>query len=182
MPFTPATLERLLLAAQDTLNKMPFPTFFANLKAYLHDPQQFPLSGQLQAILNIDRLPFVQTPQSEDAWAQIGLQDASFRQKAEALLDYVQQFRSWIVPFEIQGLWTVLQQGMAQGQDTYEKNWCALQLAYLLLQENNDLPGATAIIAQLSRNPDGMPIVKPDDYSLLIEVNDALQVAQRRPR
>lgn len=180
-PFTPQAFEHLLLASQDVLSKMPLPTFFGmHLKAYLYDPQQFPLSGQLWSSLRVDLLPFVQAPQTDDAWTQIGLQNASFRARAEVLLDYVQRFRSWVVPFEIQGVWAVLQQGRTQGQDAYERNWCALQLASLTLQEKLDLPGAEAILAQISRTPDGTPILKSDDYRLLVDVNNARHAAQRR--
>jgi hypothetical protein len=172
LPFSQDTFQQLLLATKGSVNNILLSLYHpVILKAYLYDPEMFPLSPDLSVQFKVELFPFLLTPQPADEWAKIGLDGASFRQKAEVLLQHIQQFRNWIVPYRIDGFRTVLQQGMTQGQDAYERNWCTLQLALLLIREDHDLSGAEVVLKQLIRQPDGTIAISPEDYGLFVEVN-----------
>jgi hypothetical protein len=145
------------------------------LKAYLNAPELFPLSQDQQDQFELDLVPFITAPQEEDAWKTIGLQDASFREKAERLLEHIQSFRNWIVPYPLDGLHALLQEGMANGRDAYEKNWCALQLTLLLLQEHRNAVQANAILQQLQVGENGTIVLLPQDADLLRQTNGWMQ-------
>ncbi|MBL7181322.1 MAG: hypothetical protein ISS65_14120, partial [Desulfobacterales bacterium] len=62
---------------------------------------------------------------------------------------------------------TLLQKGMVQGQDAYEKNWCALQLAVLLKKERFDRSIINEILEKTIKGSDGKIILKEEDKYLL---------------
>lgn len=141
------------------------------LKAYLSDPDEFPLSEREKGTFRIELIPFITNsePGMHD-WSQIGLEGASFREKAQVLLEHVQMFRSWIVPYPVDGLQALLQEGMAKGKDDYEKNWCALQLALLLIKERYDKDAVDAVLNQIIRRDDGTLFLREQDIFLLDEL------------
>ena len=141
------------------------------LKAYLSNSDVFPLSEEQKKKFNVDLIPFImESSQGENNWSVIGLEGSSFREKAQLLLQHIQTFRNWIVPYSVNGLQTLLQEGMIKGKDEYEKNWCALQLALLLVKERHDKDVVNAILNQIIRRDDGTIVLKEQDIFLLGEL------------
>lgn len=141
------------------------------LKAYLNDPDKFPLSEQERKTFKIELIPFITNSASETHdWSQIDLEGAAFREKAQVLLDHVQTFRNWIVPYPVDGLQALLREGIAKGKDDYEKNWCALQLALLLVREGYDKDAVDVVLNQIIRRDDGTLLLREQDLFLVNEL------------
>jgi hypothetical protein len=173
LSFSKETFEPLLFSTKDKVSGILLPIYHAlELKAYLNNPDLFPLSEEQKKTFRVDLISFITNSAQEDKdWSMIGLEGASFREKAQILLEHIQTFRNWIVPYPVDGLQVLLQEGMAKGNDEYEKNWCALQLALLFLQEKRDKDGIQAIFDQLIQEDDGTILLREQDKSLLDEIN-----------
>jgi hypothetical protein len=138
----------------------------------LSDPKQYPLSKELLAELRDDLLVFVaQYPESEQQWGLVGLERSAIRAKAEPLLAHIEQFRSWMVPYPLDGIITLLEKGISQGQDAYEKNWCTLQLAAILKKERVDPNIINEILKNTIKGSDGEIILKEEDKYLLKSID-----------
>jgi len=137
-------------------------------RSYLSDPKQYPLSRELLGEFRDDLLFFIaRYPESEKEWGVVGLEQAPIRAKAEPLLAHIEQFRSWMVPYPLDGILALLEKGITQGQDAYEKNWCALQLATLLKKERVRRNVINAILENTIKGSDGEIILKEEDEYLL---------------
>jgi spermidine synthase len=138
------------------------------LRAYLTDPNAHPLPPALKHELKTPLISFITaSPETEEDWGEVGLEGATFRAKAEALLSHVENFRNWIVPYPLNGLMALLREGVVQSKDPYEKNWCALQMARLLLMEGVDKGAITPILRGTTRGADGQILLREEDRSLL---------------
>jgi spermidine synthase len=145
------------------------------LKAFIGNPDMYQLSYQQGQQLGLDILQFVVNPnQRKLDWGIIGLQDANFRQKAQVLLSHVLKTRNWIVPYRIAGLEALLQQGIAESKDPYERAWCALQLALLLSQEKVDKILVKNILEKALRENGEKMALADEDRPLLEKVNQWL--------
>jgi len=137
-------------------------------RSYLSDPKQYPLSRKLLGEFRDDLLFFIaRYPESEKEWGVVGLEQAPIRAKAEPLLTHIEQFRNWIVPYPLDGIITLLEKGIDQGRDAYEKNWCALQLAALLKKERIDPNIINEILENTIKDRDEEIILKEEDKYLL---------------
>ena len=137
------------------------------LKAYLTDPNKFSLTEQYKQFFMVDLIPIITgKTKDESAWVKVGLKEASYRRKAEAMMSHIGRHRNWIVPYPIDGLKTLLREGIIQGSDHYEKNWCALQTAFILIYENADMGQIRAVLANLKRGKDGKVLLKSSDEGL----------------
>ena len=142
------------------------------LKGYLSNPELFPLSDDEKKAFRVDLLPFIMDrPLGKNDWDKVGLEGASYRNKALTLLSHVKQFRNWIVPYPVEGLKAILQEGISNAHDAYEKNWFALQTALIFLGERADKQLVKAILDQTIRGNDGKIILKEQDKILLIIIN-----------
>jgi hypothetical protein len=92
------------------------------LRAYLYDSKKFSLTGPEKQFFMVDFIPMI-TGESKDgdAWGKVGLKEASYRRKAEAMLSHIDRHRNWIVPYRIDGLRTLLEEGIVKGADVYER-------------------------------------------------------------
>ncbi len=167
-------LKRLLYRSlESTRSKIEYENILPITKAlleraYLSDPKQYPLSGKLLGEFRDDLVAFIaRYPETEKEWGIIGFEDASFRAKAELLLTHIRDFRNWMVPYPLDGIITLLQKGMLQGKDAYEKNWCALQLAALLKEERVDRNSINKILESTIKDNDGKILLKEEDRHLL---------------
>ena len=181
LQFSREMFASLLRSIKDKVSGNPLPIAPAlKLKAYLSNPAEFPLSEQEKETFNVKLLPFIANRDPEEPdWSKIGLASASFREKAQILLQHVQTFRNWIVPYPIDGLQALLQEGISQGRDDYERNWCALQLAVLLLQERRDQNGVNAVLSQIIRKKDGTILIRDEDQGLLRELERLLDHSKK---
>jgi hypothetical protein len=137
-------------------------------RAYLNDHEKYPLSQELLSEFRDDLLAFTaRYPETEKEWTFVGLASASIRQKAETLLDNIEQSRNWMVPYPLDGIIELLQKGRYEGKDAYEKNWCALQLAVLLSKERFERDLIDEILNKTVKGPDGEIILKEEDRHLL---------------
>lgn len=158
---------------ESTRSRIDFETMLPITKALLHrgylsDPKQYPLSRELLGELRDDLLTFVaRYPESEKEWAVVGLEGASIRAKAEPLLEHVQNFRNWMVPYPLDGIVTLLQKGVFEGRDANEKNWCALQLALLLTRERVEKSYIDEILDNTVKTTGGEIILEENDRHLL---------------
>ncbi len=138
------------------------------LRAYLTDPNVHPLPQGLMRELKTQLITFIGAmPEGEDDWSSVGLEGAPVRTQAELLLSHVQEFRNWVVPYPLDGLMALLRRGVVEGDDAYEKNWCALQMARLLLMEGVDRESISAILRGTIRGKDGQILLREKDRSLL---------------
>ena len=167
------TKEAFFALVESTRSRINYESVFPITRAllfrsYLSNPQEYPLSKELLSELRDDYITFIaRYPQSEKEWSVLGLSNTSYRQKAELLLVHIANFRNWMVPFPLDGIVTLLQKGMVQGQDAYEKNWCALQLAVLLKKERFDRSIINEILEKTIKGSDGKIILKEEDKYLL---------------
>ena len=167
------TKESFYALVESTQSRIDFERVLPVTKAllfrsYLSDPKQYPLSRELLGELRDDLLVFAaRYPESEKEWGILGLEKASVRAKAELLLAHIEQFRSWIVPYPLNGIITLLEKGIDQGRNAYEKNWCALQLAALLKKERVDPNAINKILENTIKDKDGKIILKEEDEYLL---------------
>ncbi|MBW2492780.1 MAG: hypothetical protein JRE65_16700, partial [Deltaproteobacteria bacterium] len=106
-------------------------------------------------------------PETEQEWGIIGFEGAPYRVKAEPLLAHIDNFRNWMVPYPLDGILTLLQTGISQGKDAYEKNWCALQLAWLLKKERFDPNLINEILENTIKDNNGRILLKEEDKHLL---------------
>jgi hypothetical protein len=137
-------------------------------RAYLSDPEKYPLSGEFLAEFRDDLVAFIaRYPETEKEWGIVGLEGASFRAKGELLLAHIKNFRNWIVPYPLDGIMTLLHNGNFQGKDAFEKNWCALQLAGLLKKERVDRNLINEILKNTIKDKDGKILLKEEDKYLL---------------
>ena len=137
------------------------------LKTYLCDPNRFSLTEQQKQFLTVELLPLITgKARNEEAWEKVGLKDASYRRKAEVMISHIGRHRNWIVPYRIDGLKAVLGEGIAQGPDDFEKNWCALQLISLLMNERTEVAQVKTVLDRLKRDKNGRVLLKNGDEGL----------------
>jgi len=167
--FSREAFQTLLHSLQDrTDNSMPPMAPSVGLKAFLGNPQMYPMSSQQSQQLGLDVLQFVVNPnQAKLDWGVVGLQGANFRQKAQFLLNHVMKSRNWIVPYPLAGLEALLQQGMSESKDPYERTWCALELSLLHGQEKGDRRLIQGIMDKVVRENGGKLSVSEQDRPLL---------------
>ena len=131
-------------------------------------PKSIHCRENLHAEFRDDLVAFIaRYPETEKEWGIVGLEGASFRAKAELLLAHIDNFRNWMVPYPLDGIITLLQKGISQGNDAFEKNWCALQLAVLLKKERADRNLINEILEKTIKGKDGKIILKQEDKYLL---------------
>lgn len=108
------------------------------LKAYLGDPELFPLSDKEKQKLGVKLIPFITDYHPKKDWESAGIGGASIRRKAEILLNHLKRHRNWIVPYPLDGVKHLLKEGISNGRDEHEKSWCSQQLKLLLAHEQID--------------------------------------------
>lgn len=165
--FSEETFHMLMLALKDKESGEHLPMAKAvKLKACLTNADFCELSEKEKRILDV-LLLIMGRSDSEENWEKAGLEAASFRKKASVLLRHLNGTRNWIVPYPTEGLRKLLKQGMAEGADAYEKNWCAIQMARLLLEEKTDKNHVRMLLNQMLRDAGGNIILKNEDQKLL---------------
>jgi hypothetical protein len=174
--FPKDNVQSLLLSLQDrTDNSMPPMRPSVGLKVFLGNPRIFPMSYQLSQQVGFDVLQFVINPnQTKLDWGAVGLQGTSFRRKAQLLLNHVMKTRNWIVPYPVVGLETLLQQGMSDSKDPYERTWCALQLSLLIGQEKGDRRLVQGVMDKAVRENGGKIPMAEQDRPLLERVREMM--------
>jgi hypothetical protein len=171
--IAPDTKEAFYSLIESTRSRIDYDTLLPITKALLHraylsNPEMYPLSKDLLSEFRDDLVAFIaKYPETEKEWGIVGLEYASFRTKAEPLLAHIFSFRNWMVPYPLDGIITLLQHGIFQGKDAYEKNWCALQLAALLSKERVEQTFIDQILDKTIRDNHGKIILKPEDRYLL---------------
>ena len=146
------------------------------LKAYLRDPKKFPLTEQEKQAYRVDLIPLITGKAAdEDAWGKAGLKGASSRQKAQAMFSHINRYRNWVVPYPIDGLKTLLESGSLQGTDAYEKNWCSLQKASLLIYEKAGGAEIKKVFDRLERDNEGHVLLAKGDEWLLAHVETQIK-------
>jgi spermidine synthase len=166
--LSPETFKSFLESTRDVVSGYEYPMATAiRLKAYLYDSNKFPLTEQEKQFFMADLIPMITgKARDEDVWVKVGLKDASYRRKAEVMLSHIRRLRNWIVPYPIDGLKTLLEEGIIRGTDAYENNWCVLQTAFLLLNESADMGQVKAVLARLQRDKDGRIFLRRADEGL----------------
>jgi spermidine synthase len=162
------TFKSFLESTRDLISGANLPMALAiRLKAYLYNPNKFSLTEQEKQFFAVDLIPLV-TGQDKDesVWVKVGLQGASYKRKAEAMMSHIGRHRNWIVPYPIDGLKALLKEGIIQGSDDFEKNWCALQMAFILIYEKADVDQIRVVLASLKRDKDGRVLLKSSDEGL----------------
>ncbi|MEW6680313.1 MAG: hypothetical protein AB1297_04725, partial [bacterium] len=174
-PFSQEKFNSLLLSVRDKVSGSVLPVASAlRLKAHLSNPAKYPLFSPEREKMGVGLIPFIrQMPEKEGEWSKIGLEGASFRKKAGVLIARL-KYRNWVVPYPIDGLKSLLEQGIKRGKDVYEKNWCSLQLALLLLSERVEKERVEVLLEKAIKGSNGKPILKKEDEVLWQRVNKLL--------
>jgi spermidine synthase len=173
-PDTPEAFEALVASTVSVFTNEPSPMTDALLmRAFLSDSQAYPLPWEKEKQFGIDVLPFIiNYTADEEEWAHINLKGAPLRVRAETLLRHVENFRSWMTPYPMDGLVTLLRKGMAESPDPGDRNWFTLELARLLKQERVDSRTIQEILQHLVRDKDGNLLINEEDlylYRRLVE-------------
>lgn len=169
----PDTKEAFVSLVESTRSRIEYDKILPITKAllqraYLSDPEKFPMSGEFLAEFRDDLVAFIaRYPETEKEWGIVGLEGASFRVKGEHLIAHIENFRNWMVPYPLDGVITLLHNGNFQGKDAFEKNWCALQLALLLSKERVDRNLINEILANTIKDKNGKILLKEEDKHLL---------------
>jgi len=176
LAFSKEAFQTLLRSLQDrTENSIPPMASSVGLKAFMGNPTMYQVSYQQGQQLGLDLLQFVVNPnQAKLDWGTIGLQGATFRQKAQVLLNHVLKTRNWIVPYPVSGLEALLQQGMSESKDPYERTWCALQLSLLIGQEKGDRHLVQGVMDKAVRENGGKLPMAEQDRPLLERVREMM--------
>ena len=171
------TFKSFFGSTWDLVKEYDFPIAPAvRLKAYLYDSNKFSLKEQEKQFFNVDLIPLITgKARDEAAWLKVGLREASYRIKAEAMMSHINRHRNWIVPYPIGGLKALLKEGIIQGADDFEKNWCALQTASLLMYERADTGQIKAVLDRLKRDKDGRVLLRTGDERLLESIEMLLK-------
>lgn len=171
-PLSQDTFQSLLLSARDKDFSPPPILTSLTMKVFLNYPAGHTFTEQEKESFGTDLIPLI-TGQSStrDDWRRVNLADASYREKAEELFKHIDTFRNWIDYYPIDGIYNLLREGMSQGVDSAERNWCALHLALTILREKGDQKMAKGIIDQLSRESDGSLLPSGEAEDLLNTVN-----------
>ncbi|MEI7673356.1 MAG: fused MFS/spermidine synthase, partial [Deltaproteobacteria bacterium] len=176
--FSSEEFRKLMLSLRDHVDNTMAPIDRSvGLKVFMGaPPNMYRLTYQQAQQLGLDVIQFLVNPnQAKMDWNTIGLQGASFRQKAQVLLNHILKTRNWIVPYRVVGLEALLQQGIAEGKDPYERTWCALQLALLLSQEKGDRLLVKNVLDKVLRENGGKMPVAEADRQLLERVNKMME-------
>jgi hypothetical protein len=166
--FELETFKSLLKSTKQVPSGFDLPQAPAiKLKAFLNDPTKFPLTASEKQRFMVDLIPLITgMAKGEDAWTKVGMKGASYRNKAEVLLSHIGQHRNWIVPYPIDGVKVLLEEGILKGVDVYDKNWCALNLVLLLTHEKADMSQIKTVFANLETDKDGRVLLKKEDEGL----------------
>jgi spermidine synthase len=168
-PDTPQAFYQLVKSTLSVTDDRPNPMTDALLmRAYISDFNKNLLPRGKEREYGIELLSFILEPvENEETWGRINLKNASIRAKAETLLTHVQTFRSWMVPYRMDGIVALLRKGMAQAESAAEKNWCALQLAHLQINDKVDERHVREVLSRTVRDPEGHIILSSGDRNLL---------------
>jgi len=168
-PDTPEAFDQLVKSTVSVTDGRPIlMTDALRMRAYISDSTKNPLPREKEREYGIDVLTFIVEPvEDEKHWGWIKLENASFRAKAETLLAHVHTFRSWMVPYPLNGIVALLRKGMAQADSAVDKNWCALQLARLQINEKADDRHVREVFSRTIRDSAGHIILAPGDRNLL---------------
>jgi spermidine synthase len=167
-PLESETFSSFMKSTRDFVSGSDLPMAQAvGLKAYLYNSANFSLTEQEKQFLGVDLIPLITgKARGKEAWVKVGLKEASFRKKGEAMLSHIGRHRNWIVPYPIDGLKALLEEGILKGVDVYEKNWCALNLVLLLSHERADPSQIKTVLTRLERDPHGRIVLKKEDEGL----------------
>lgn len=91
------------------------------------------------------------------------------------MLSHIDRHRNWIVPYRIDGLRTLLEEGVVKGADVYERNWCILRLALTLTFERADMGQINTVLANLEKDKDGRVLLRRGDEGLWEMIEGELQ-------
>jgi hypothetical protein len=168
-PDTQKAFDQLAESTVSVTDGRPNPmTDALHIRAYISDPRKHPLPTEKEREYGIDVLSFIVAPvEDEKTWGLIKLENASIRAKAETLLAHVHAFRSWMVPYRMDGIAALLRKGMEQAESAVDKNWCALQLARLQINEKVDDRQVREVLSRAIRDAAGHIILSPGDSNLL---------------
>ncbi|MCP4674150.1 MAG: hypothetical protein GY854_01240 [Deltaproteobacteria bacterium] len=141
------------------------------LKAHLADPKTFQLTPSDEIEFNIPLLRQIGKLQDDEAtWEKLGMKNTSIREKAELMINYLNEYRKWITPFPIDGLKDLLEKGIESQQSARKQNWFVLHLTRLLLLERADIPEAKRVFSLATRNKNNQLILFREDNQLLKQV------------
>jgi len=79
------------------------------------------------------------------------------------MMSHIDRHRNWIVPYPIDGLKALLEEGIIHGADAYEKNWCVLQMVFFLSYERASQAQIKAFLDRLQRDMYGNLILRKED-------------------
>jgi hypothetical protein len=168
-PDTPEAFVQLVNSTVSVTDGRTSPLTEALLmRAYISDPNEYPLPRGKELEYGIELLSFIFEPvEDEERWGWINLKNASIRAKAEALLTHIHTFRSWVLPYRMDGVVALLRKGMFQAENAADKNWCALQLAQLQINEKADDRHVREVLSRIIRDSAGNIILSSGDRNLL---------------
>jgi len=145
------------------------------LKAFLSNPAVFSLEPREAEFFDIYLLPLIMGTGDDGGWKAAGLEGASTREKALTMLEHIARWRTWIVPYPLDGAKAVMKEGLAAARGPYEKNWYALQLAYLLMLEGAGDKEIKGALGTMARGTDGEVLLGPGERvqlkAILLKLN-----------
>ncbi len=151
-------------------------------RALLQRPEDFPLVDRDKEALNADLVALIMNPKPDSRLLErAGLAKGGYRKKIETLLREEKRTRNWLVPYRIEGLKVLLEEGILNGKDDYEKNWSALQLALLLFKENRSMGQLQGVLSRTIKDEKGGIIIKSDDRWLETAALEALAKSLQKP-
>lgn len=162
-PFSKATFHSLMLSLKDKYWGYDLPMSESlRLKAWIGAPDQYSLSDKEQKEFMTDLIPFIADPGQNEI-----SEGESFRKKAEILLNHILRFRNWIVPYPLDGLKQFLRTGISRGKDASERDWCLLQFALLISEEETEREMIREILERNAERTDGRILITQAEKSRL---------------
>jgi hypothetical protein len=182
MTFDSKTATSFLKSLKDNVLGVDLTTAPAfKLKVYLSNSGKFSLTQQEKQLFMVEAIPLITgKAKNEDAWQKAGLKNASYRRKAEFIMLHIGRHRNWIVPYPIDGLKALLEEGITHGASALEKNWCALQEISYLMYEGASTAQIKAVMDRLERDKDGRVLLEERDENLWESVQKKIKTYSAR--
>ncbi len=161
---------------EDSPDPPPRITNALKLRAWIRDNNTPLLSPKERDAMSIDQISLIMGHSDRrDIRSRRGGQAEGYRERLSALISREEQTRNWISAYPLDGLMTLFNDCVGQGKDPYEKSWCRLQQAALLIRERKSPEQAKGLMAGLLKDDRGGVLLRKGDEQLLKLVSTTLE-------
>lgn len=146
------------------------------LKAWLNHNSSLEPAPQDIADFRADLISLtMRYPHQNDFRWPVGLAAGEYRLNISMLLANIEKTRNWISAYPLDGLLRLVDEGIRQGINAQEKNWCRLKQAQLMIKAKEPPERIEALLNQLLKDDQGKILLADGDEALLKVVTASLK-------